>query len=252
MKYVLQWNEFFVTNLSGVYMKDIKKQSLSDIVKIISQERERTNILKKYEQNAIAFLAQRIPSWISSDMLTAIGFSGSVIVCLGFLLATYISDAYLLLGVFGFLVSWFGDSLDGRMAYYRNKPRKWYGFSLDFITDWLGTVLMGLGFVIYADGVFELLGFGFVILYGWEMMMALLRYKITGTYSIDSGIFGPTEVRIIISLMLVSEVLFKGSILYSSAFICAILFIANILDARKLLNLANDRDKVEHEQKEQK
>ena len=230
-------------------MNSEKNQSTEDVLKIISQDRGRTNILRKYEQNALAFLVQRIPSWISSDILTAIGFFGSFIILAGFILAKYYGEVYLLIGVFGFMVCWFGDSLDGRIAYFRNKQRKWYGFALDITADWIGVVLMGWGFVIYIDNTWEILGFLFVILYGWEMMTTLLRYKITNKYSIDSGLFGPTEVRIVISMILVLEVAFKGSILYSAALACALLFITNIIDTNKLLKLANDRDIKEREQK---
>ncbi|MEN6619347.1 MAG: CDP-alcohol phosphatidyltransferase family protein [Rikenellaceae bacterium] len=229
-------------------MKPVENKSINEVVKIISHERERTNILKTYEQKLIAFLVQRIPSWISSDMLTGIGFFGNIVICSSFLLAAYINEVYLLLGVLGFMISWFGDSLDGRIAYYRNKPRKWYGFSLDLTTDWIGTILIGLGFVIYAEEVSKLLGFVFVVLYGWEIMTTLIRYKITGKYSIDSGIFGPTEVRILISAILILEVIFKGSLIYFSALACTVLFIANISDFKKLLKLADDRDKNEREQ----
>ena len=230
-------------------MKSENNQSTNDVLKIISQDRGRTNILRKYEQKTLAFLVQRIPSWVSSDMLTAIGFLGSIIILSSFILATYYGEIYLLLGVFGFMVCWFCDSLDGRIAYFRNKQRKWYGFALDITTDWIGIVLMGWGFVIYIDNSWEILGFCFVILYGWEMLTTLLRYKITNKYSIDSGLFGPTEVRIVISIILILEVLLKGSILYSAALACALLFITNITDTNKLLKLANDRDIEEREQK---
>jgi len=226
-----------------------KKQSTDDVLKIISQDRGRTNLLKKYEQKTIAYLVQRIPLWISSDMLTAIGFSGSLIVFLSLILATFISGPYLLIGVLGFMISWFGDSLDGRIAYYRNKQRKWYGFSLDLTTDWLGTALMGFGFVIYFDGPWKYLGFVFVILYGWEMLTTLIRYKITDTYSIDSGILGPTEVRIFLSGILILEVLVKDSLIYSGVLACCLLFIANIVDTFKLLKLGDIRDNNEREQK---
>ena len=103
---------------------------------------------------------------MNSDMLTAIGFSGSLVILLSFILATYIDRTYLLLGVVGFLISWFGDSLDGRVAYYRNKQRKWYGFALDLTTDWIGIVLMGFGFVIYTVDQWEVIGFCIVVLYG--------------------------------------------------------------------------------------
>jgi len=223
--------------------------STNDVLKIISQDRSRTNILRKYEQRTIAFLVQKIPVWMSSNMLTGIGFFGSFIILFSFILAAYLDRDYLLLGVFGFMVCWFGDSLDGRIAYYRNKQRKWYGFALDITADWIGVVLMGWGFVIYIDNEYEILGFIFVILYGWEMLTTLLRYKITNKYSIDSGLFGPTEVRIVISIILILEVLLKGSILYSSALACILLFISNIIETNKLLKLANDLDIEEREQK---
>src|SRR5690554_6601464 len=130
-------------------MKQKHKESLDDVVKSISQGRERTNFLRRYEQKALAYLVQVIPSWISSDMLTAIGLGGSVLVFLAFVLSVTVGKAWLLLGLAGFFISWFGDSLDGRIAYYRNRPRKWYGFSLDITVDWLGIILMGLGFVFY-------------------------------------------------------------------------------------------------------
>ena len=104
---------------------------------------------------------------------------------------------------------------------------------------------MGLGFVIYAEGGWEIFGFGFVVMYGWEMVTTLVRYKITGKYSIDSGIFSPTEVRIIISLFLVLEVVLAGSILYFSAFITALLFVFNMVDFIKLLKLGDEQDKKE-------
>jgi phosphatidylglycerophosphate synthase len=178
-------------------------------------------------------------------MLTGIGFGGNILTFFSFLLAAYIATPYLLLGVLGYAISWFGDSLDGRIAYYRHKERKWYGFSLDITVDWLGVILMGLGFVVYTEGPWEIIGFGFVVLYGWEMITTSVRYKVTGKYSIDSGLFGPTEVRIIISLILLGEVFFKGSIQYVSLLVTVILLVMNIIDTGKLLKLANEYDNNE-------
>jgi hypothetical protein len=225
------------------------KQDNGEVLKIISKGRERTSYLWKYEQNALAFLVQRIPSWISSDMLTYIGFGGSVMVFLSFILAAYVNENYLLLGMVGLSVNWFGDSLDGRLAYYRHKPRKWYGFSFDLIIDWMTIIIICWGYIIYVEGIWEILGVGFVVMYAWAMMIALIRYKVTGQYSIDSGILGPTEVRILVAAILVAEVLFKGSVIYSSATICVVLFISDIFESRKLLKLADLRDKEENDRK---
>ncbi|MDN5296483.1 MAG: hypothetical protein PWQ71_589 [Bacteroidota bacterium] len=200
----------------------------------------------------MTFLVQRIPAWMTSDILTAIGFSGSIIILSGFVLAAYFGEGYLLLGILGYIISWFGDSLDGRVAYYRKQPRKWYGFALDITVDWIGVILMGLGFMIYVSSTYKIIGVLFVVLYGWEILTAQLRYKITGKYSIDSGILGPTEVRIIISLILISEVLLNDSIIYLSSIACVILLITNILDTRKLLKAANMRDEEEKQLRENK
>ena len=231
--------------------REEKELTHKSVLERITKDRDRTNILKKHEQNSIAFLVQRLPAWMSPNILTGIGMVGSLTTMASFILAYYFGRIYLLLGILGFFINWFGDSLDGRLAYYRNTPRKWYGFSLDFIVDWMTNICIGFGYIVYVDS-FELLGFGFVVLYGWAMMMALLRYKITNKYTIDSGVFGPTEVRIILSLVLMLEVLIKDSIIYSSAAACLILLFINIKDFRNLLVIADQRDKQEKQNKEER
>ncbi len=213
-------------------------------LRLISTDRQRTNILRVWEQKTIAYLVQKVPTWISSDGLTAIGFFGNLLVATSFVLGAYVNRYWMLLSLLGFVINWIGDSLDGRLAYYRNKPRKWYGFSLDITIDWIGTILIGTGFIIYASGVWKFAGFFFVVLYGWEMITAQLRYKISGKYSIDSGIFGPTEVRMVIGSIILLEVFIPGSIKYLATAACIFLLISNLVETRKLLKLADRQDKA--------
>ncbi|WP_436415893.1 CDP-alcohol phosphatidyltransferase family protein [Petrimonas sp.] len=226
-------------------MKPINKQKTTDILKVISSDRERTNILKKYEQQALAKLVQYVPLWMTSNILTGIGFFGNVTVGIAFVLGYFIHPFFLLLGILGFAVNWLGDSLDGRLAYYRNKPRKWFGFSLDVIVDWIGIVIIGLGFTIYMESAWKILGFIFVVLYGWEMIIALLRYKVTGKYLIDSNFLGPTELRLIISGMIILEVIFPGSIAYLTLIATVVLLFDCYRETVRLLELADVRDKNE-------
>jgi hypothetical protein len=228
-------------------MSDLENKQADALTKI-SKDRSRTNILKKYEQNTIAYLVQRIPRCITSDGLTTIGLFGSVMTMASFILAVYFGRIWLLLGVLGFAVNWFGDSLDGRIAYYRNTPRKWYGFSLDLSVDWITDILIGLGFMIYVGGIGVYIGFGFVVLYGWAILIAMLRYKIVNKYTIDSGLLGPTEVRVIISAMLVLEIFVPGSIVYCGILICLVLLFTDIKDFRNVLKMADLRDKQEKEE----
>lgn len=228
--------------------KGIKQDSsdrINEILEIISRDRTRTNLLRKHEQRSIAWLVQRIPERVTSNMLSGFGLFGSFVVFTGFMLAAYFNRMFLLLGPPGFMIIWFGDSLDGRLAYYRNKPRKFYGFVLDITLDWTGIILIGCGFIVYAESIWELLGYGFVLMYAWEMIIVLMRYKITNQYSIDSGKFSPTEARILISLILILEVLLPGSINYSAMIAVITLFTINIVDTKSLLRLADTADKKE-------
>jgi phosphatidylglycerophosphate synthase len=217
-------------------------QRTSEALESITRDRTRTNLLKKGEQKAIAYLVQCVPSWVSSNMLTAFGFFGNLIVFTSFLLAKYIDINFLFISLPGFAVSWLGDSLDGRLAYYRNKPRKYFGFTLDITVDWISILLIGYGFIVYVDGIWELFGYAFVLMYGWEMIIALMRYKITGKYSIDAGKIGPTEVRIIIASVIILEVIVPGSLNYSALVICFVMLLVNITDTGKLLRAADEKD----------
>lgn len=227
------------------------RREMAKSLRLIAKDRQRTNILREWEQKTIAYLVQKVPSWISSDGLTAVGFFGNVVVAGSFVMGAFMNRYWLLLSLFGFIVNWIGDSLDGRLAYYRNKPRKWYGFSLDVTVDWIGTFLIGLGYTVYAPGLWKYVGFFFVILYGWEMITAQLRYKIGGQYSIDSGIFGPTEVRLLLGTIITIEVFVPGSIQYLASVACLILVVSNVVEMRKLLILADEQDKADRLRKEE-
>jgi hypothetical protein len=82
-------------------------------------------------------------------------------------------------------------------------------------------------------------------MYGWAMIIAVTRYKVTGKYTIDSGIFGPTEIRIIISAIMVAEIFVKDIMLYSAVVVSSIFFIVNIFDTVKLLKVASEKDAAE-------
>ncbi len=218
-------------------------ENQSEIVQRTFSDRKRTNILKRAEQWAIVFLLPKVPKFISPNALTLIGTLGSALIFLAFVLGAYFTNRYLLLGIMGLAVNWLGDSLDGRLAYYRNIPRRWYGFALDIIADWIGIVLIGFGYYIYAENDTKILAFAFVSLYGWAIIISQLRYKITNEYTIDSGFVGPTELRFIIALILIAEVSFHGSITYLAGLITIVLFVINVIDSLKLLKLGDLKDK---------
>lgn len=209
----------------------------------MSKNRKRTNILKNYEASVISFLCKIMPSWVTSDLLTFVGFTGSLIVAAGLYLGTN-NNIWLLFSVFGYAVGWFGDSLDGRLAYFRNTPRKWYGWALDISVDWITVFIMGAGYYYYFTE-YKIFAFVFVFAYGWAMINSLLKYKITDSYTIDTFLMGPTEVRIIICLFLIAEIFLPGSLILLGVGGSLILIIFNVYDLVLILKSGDERDRVE-------
>lgn len=209
----------------------------------INSGRKRFNILKDAEHNTIAYLCNILPEWLTPNMLTAIGFAGSILVAIGLWLAIDIKY-FLLLSIFGFMVQWFGDSLDGRIAYWRNIPRKWYGWSLDISVDWISIGIIGFGFYFFFTK-WEWAAFIFIFAYGWAMINALLRYKITDAYVIDSGIMGPTELRILICIFLAIEIVVPNILLYFALIGSIILILMNFNDLNGVLNAGDQKDILE-------
>ena len=96
--------------------------------------RIQTSILNPLEKKVLVWLAQRMPSWVTSDMLTFVGFLGAIVMATGYALAN-LNLNWLWLSCLGLLINWFGDSLDGSLARVRNTQRKTYGFYIDHNVD---------------------------------------------------------------------------------------------------------------------
>ena len=96
--------------------------------------RIQTSLFNAAERKLLIRLAERMPEWVTSDMLTFVGFAGAVIIAAGYALST-INLNWIWFACFGFLVNWFGDSLDGSLARVRKAQRPVYGFFLDHNVD---------------------------------------------------------------------------------------------------------------------
>ncbi len=209
----------------------------------ISQDRKRTNLLRGLEQPALLWLCNIMPKWVTPNMLTGLGLAGSVIVFAGFWLART-NVNFMWLAVAGWFINWLGDSLDGRIAYFRNIPRKWYGFTLDMCMDWISTFIVALGFYYYLPADYRVLAFSYMATYGWSFVMALLKYKLTNKYVIDTGgIVGPTELRVAICLVLLLEVAMPGSIKVFAVVVNILMLIVNLISFNDVLNTGDQEDK---------
>ena len=96
-------------------------------------------------------------------------------------------------------LNWLGDSLDGTVARFRNQQRPRYGFYVDHMADAFGAIAMmcGLGFSGYLHwqiAIAMLLGF---------LVLSIESYLATytlGSFRMSQGPFGPTEIRILLSV----------------------------------------------------
>lgn len=221
----------------------IGKIQLPQVKNSIQSSRVRKNILKELEKETLTFLCKWMPKWITPDILTGIGVLGSAMVALSLFYSVY-NRYFLIMTVLGFAVQWFGDSLDGRLAYYRNTPRKWYGWALDLNADWISISLIGLGFYSYLPQ-YKFLAFIFVLGYGGSMILSLMRYKLNNKYVIDKGRVGPTEMRIIICTFLIVELFITNTLIAFCSIGSFILIVMNIYESKQILDIGDIKDKLE-------
>jgi phosphatidylglycerophosphate synthase len=136
-----------------------------------------------------------MPAWVTSDMLTGVGVFGALVIFAGYSL-TNLDKAFLWLASMGFVINWFGDSLDGTLARYRKAERPRYGFFVDHTVDALNEVLIFLGLGLSPYIRFEIASLALI---GY-LLMSILVYvttAVTGEFRISYGKLGPTEVRVI-------------------------------------------------------
>jgi archaetidylinositol phosphate synthase len=141
-------------------------------------------------------MAERVPQWITSDRLTALGLVAQIVAGAFYVLARY--NKYALLGVVACIVlNWFGDSMDGTLARVRNQQRPRYGFYVDHMVDILGaTALMcGLGLSGYVHWPVAIAMLVAFLLLSAESYLATYALE---CFQMSQGIFGPTEIRILL------------------------------------------------------
>ena len=162
-------------------------------------KRIQTSILNGVERKVLVWLAERQPRWVVSDTLTFVGFLGSLIIALGYIL-TNLDYRWLWLASLGFVINWYGDSLDGSVARVRKTQRPVYGFYIDHTMD-------------VINEIFMLVGVGLSMLMRFDIAMMILVIYLALTINVDTnahlknefkltyGGLGPTEFRILVIIV---------------------------------------------------
>jgi phosphatidylglycerophosphate synthase len=156
-------------------------------------------LLGPLERPALQWLAAHLPLWVTPDTCTSIGVAGALLIMVSYGLSNF-DPNYLWLASLGFVVNWFGDSLDGTLARYRRIERPRYGFYIDHIVDVVCQVLvfLGLGLSPYVSFNIACLALiGYLLL----SILVYVRTYVAGEFKISYGGLGPTESRVVAVLL---------------------------------------------------
>jgi phosphatidylglycerophosphate synthase len=170
------------------------KHSHPSVLKPISRIQQ--NLLASSERKLLTWLCARMPRWIKPDGLTAIGMVGALAIFIGYAASTF-HVVWLWLTIVGYVVQWFGDSMDGSLARFRKIERPSYGYFLDHSCDGMATLLILVGMGLSP---FVTLDVALVALAGYLLLSihAYLSVRVLGEFKLSYLAAGPTELRLLL------------------------------------------------------
>lgn len=161
--------------------------------------RIQTSVLNAMEKKVLVWLAKIQPRWITSDILTFIGTIGAVVIAAGYILSSR-DIRWLWLSSFGFIINWYGDSLDGTLARVRKCQRPVYGYYIDHTVDAIDEFIIFLG--VGLSGLMNLeLSLLVFALYMMLTVNVSINAHLKKEFNLTYLRLGPTELRLIIILV---------------------------------------------------
>ena len=168
------------------------------MVRAQAQVRINRGWLAAVEKRTLVWIAERLPAWVNSDHLTLLALASMALAGASFALAR-VTPAVLPVVVLALALNWFGDSLDGTVARVRKHERPRYGFYVDHVLDIAGLSLLfgGLALSRYMTPIVALTLLVSYLLVTAEVFLATAAQ---GTFRMSFLNFGPTELRIVLSI----------------------------------------------------
>lgn len=161
-----------------------------------TRERVNETFVSGLERRWLPRMAAALPPWVTPDTLTLVGLAGAAVIATAYHLAGT-NAAWLWLASAGFVVHWWGDSLDGTLARVRDIRRERYGFFVDQMADVLAVlaIFTGLGTGGMLHPLLAMgMATGYLLLFNLVNMVAVAR----GVYKISFVGGGPTELRLVL------------------------------------------------------
>jgi archaetidylinositol phosphate synthase len=156
------------------------------------------SVLAPAERRTLQFLAARMPARINSDHLTVLGGLAMLGAGLSYWAAS-VSPVGLILAVICLALNWFGDSLDGTLARYRNHQRPRYGYYVDHVLDAFGAFFL-LGGLALSGYMSPFVALGLLVVYFMMSIEVYLAAHVLGEFKITYFQMGPTELRILLAI----------------------------------------------------
>jgi len=164
----------------------------------VSATRIQESFVAGLERNTLAYLAARMPSSISSDQLTILGFVSQCSAGICYALARSNPET-LLVGILCLALNWLGDSLDGTLARVRHRERPRYGFYVDHISDTVAASFL-MGGLAVSGYIHPGVALGMLIAFLMLSIEAYLATYTLGRFRLSYWKFGPTEIRILLAV----------------------------------------------------
>jgi len=160
--------------------------------------RQHNSVLAATEKRALIWIASRLPRWINSDHLSALGLLAMAGAGASFCLARVDPVAGASLVVLCLFFNWFGDSLDGTVARVRNQQRPRYGYYVDHVIDLAGTALFFAGLAA-SDFMSPILATLVVAAFFLVSAETYLATHARGVFKLAFAGVGPTELRVVMA-----------------------------------------------------
>ena len=165
---------------------------------VASHVRQHNSILANAEKRALIWMAERLPRWINSDHLSALGLVSMAGAGMAFWLAATNPIAGASLVVLCLQLNWFGDSLDGTVARVRDQQRPHYGYYIDHVIDLAGTAMLFAG--LAASG-YMTTAIAVLVVAAYYLVSAetFLATHSRGIFNMAFLGVGPTELRVLLA-----------------------------------------------------
>ena len=160
--------------------------------------RENRGLLAIPEKKALNWLAGRMPQWINSDHLTLLGLFAMIASGASFWVSGFYKPA-LFLVVFFLAVNWFGDSLDGTLARFRDCQRPRYGYYVDHVIDLVGTASLLCGMAL-SGYMSPMIAIALLATFALVEAEVFLSTHVQQVFRLSRFGFGPTELRILLAI----------------------------------------------------